>query len=80
MQLRFRREGLIVCLVDRGGLSVGGGLFAWSTGVACLLSQTVLDEQYFRVIVSLIVLIVLLIVLIVLVIVLGIVGIVDFDT
>ena len=23
MQLRFRREGLIVCLVDRGGLSVG---------------------------------------------------------
>ena len=45
--------------------------------MACLLSQTVLDEQYVRVIVSLIVLIVLLIVL---VIVLGIVGIVDFDT
>ena len=39
-----------------------------------MLSQTVLDEQHFRVIVSLIVLIILLIVLIVLVIVLGIVG------
>ena len=45
--------------------------------MACLLSQTVLDEQYFRVICSLIVLIVLLIVLIDLVIVLGTV---DFDT